>query len=74
MKLSILILVNTDGDFVASHDADLLDELFDEHIGGTRVGNRTLTLELEIPEPKPIAVSVPLIGEPATVSLSESTR
>ncbi len=65
MRISVAVLVNKDGDYVASHDADLLDELHEQHIGGSLVGLRTITVELEIPDSAPVIVKGTVPPSPA---------
>jgi hypothetical protein len=70
--LDVWLMVNEDGEYVASHDEDNLSELYDDYVGGSSANLRTIRLSLSVPLPQPVNVSVelpdvPQPGEPLSL-------
>jgi hypothetical protein len=55
-QCEIWLMVNEDGDYVASHTDSGLTELYDDCIG-VMADRRTIHLSLSVPLPQPVSVS-----------------
>jgi hypothetical protein len=71
-EIEIFVMTNADGDSVSSHDADLLEELWQEHIGDVPTVSQVYRLLLEVPTPAPIEVRGKLPA-PTTPLLAQLT-
>lgn len=73
-ELEVWVLVDENGDYVASHDADALADLYEEAIGGNAgVARRLVKVALKVPEFRPIEVSgtVPEVATEGTELYAE---
>jgi hypothetical protein len=59
-SLDVWLMVNDDGEYVATHDEDNLTELYDDCVGGTPANCRTVHLSLSVPLPRAVSVSAEL--------------
>jgi hypothetical protein len=56
--LEIWVMVNEDGEYVATHDEDSIDDFYSDSIGGTPRNCRTVKLTLIVAPPQGVDVSV----------------
>jgi hypothetical protein len=59
-SLDVWLMVNEDGEYVATHDEDNLTELYDDCVGGAPANCRTVHLSLSVPLPRAIDASAEL--------------
>lgn len=66
-QCEIFLMVDDDGDYVATHDETFLAELYSDNIGGSATNARTFKLSLTVPLPYTVEVSgsVPDTGDDA---------
>jgi hypothetical protein len=50
-QCDIWLMIDGDGEYVASHDEETLSELYSEHVGGVPANCRTIHLSLSTPLP-----------------------
>lgn len=53
----IFLMVDQDGDYIATHDEDSLSEVWDNYVGGSPSGLKTVKLNLTAPLPVSLEVS-----------------
>ena len=51
-EVTVFILVDENGDFVAHHDRDCLPDQWEDHIGGTAINSRVVKATILVPEPE----------------------
>lgn len=64
--VEVWVLVDEDGNYVASHDVDRLCEEYDDVIGGDRDSTsfRRIKVTLTVPLPKPVELTGVVPAEP----------
>ncbi len=69
--IEVWVLVDENGDHVASHDVDLLDELYADTIGdGESLGMRYVKCTLTVPLPTTIELTGEVKDEPNTATMT----
>ena len=61
---TMFLLVGRCGNYVASHDADLLNDLWEEQIGNDLVGSRVLQFIVNVPDEVPMVVELSAAQRP----------
>lgn len=57
-RCTMFLLVGRCGNYVATHDADLLNDLWEEQIGDDLVGSQILQIVVNVPEEVPMVVEL----------------
>ena len=66
VEVTVFVLVDGNGDYIATHDSDRIDELYDEDIGGeVTLNKRLVEMKVKVPTPRTQIVHVTLPVEPA---------
>ena len=72
-EVTVWVLVDESGNFVAHHDADKLQGAYEEDIGEFTLTDgtayRTLKLTVKVPTPRPVELSATVAAEPAAGEL-----
>jgi hypothetical protein len=53
----IWLMIDDDGDYVATHDVDRLTDEYTDNIGGSATNTRTIKLSLTVPLPYTVEIS-----------------
>ena len=65
VEVTVFVLVDGNGDYIATHDSDRIDELYDEDIGGeTTLHKRLVEMKIKVPTPRTQVVHVTIPAEP----------
>ncbi len=59
-QCEVYLMINEDGEYVVSNDADAVRDLYDDSIGGTPANVRTYALTLSVPLPAGVVASATL--------------
>ncbi len=63
-ECTIYVLVGECGNYVSSHDKDLLVDLWDEHVGNPLAGSRVIELRVNVPIEPPTVVALTVAPRP----------
>jgi hypothetical protein len=72
----IYLMINSDGEYVATHNGDYVNELYGDEIGGTPDNVRTIHLTLSVPLPYGVEASATIpddvqSGDALTVTVED---
>lgn len=63
-ECQVFLLVGACGNHVASHDRDLLTEIWEEQIGNSLAGSRIVELTVSVPVETPVAIPLTIAPRP----------
>ncbi len=68
-EAEVWVLVDENGDIVASHDGDQLSEIYDNEIGqDSDVARRIVKIKIRVPKPRAVEATVTVPPEPEGVA------
>jgi hypothetical protein len=67
VEVVVYVLIDEDGNSIASEDCDMLAERYDEVVGGDRdqLNMRRVKVTLQVPRPRPVELVGTVAAEPA---------
>lgn len=76
-ECEVFLIVNGEGEYVATHDREMLAERFDAHIGRVPENSRTIQLTVSVPLPQTVGATAIIpddakSGDDITVTIKDA--